>query len=109
MSNIVELPDVNELIDLGKKDPNALINLRDMLVNKIIERQTCDKQKEKLYQLQSHINMVENSSANNLHACVKISKMMHSKVEELNYIFVEGKKPINLIKNSKVIEFKKPH
>jgi hypothetical protein len=109
MSNRVELPTINELIDLGKRDPIALINLRDSLVNKIIERQTCDKQKEKLHKLQSHINMVESSSANKLHACMKISKMMHSKIEELSYVFIEGKRPLNLINDSKIILFKKPH
>ncbi len=104
----VELPDIDYLIKLGKNSPEDLIKLRDNLVNKIINRQICEIKKDKLITLQSNINMIHTGSSNNMHSCIRISKLMKEKLYELDFIFKNGK-PLNKNKEeSKVIEFKKP-
>ncbi len=104
----VELPDIDYLINLGKNSPEDLIKLRDDLVNKIINRQICEVKKDKLIKLQSNINMIEKGSSNNMHSCIRISKIMKDKLYELDFIFKNGKQLNKNKEESKVIEFKKP-
>lgn len=103
MLEIVELPDINYLIEKGKENPDYLLKIRDELVNRIINRQTCEKQKEKLKNFQMYINMVEKSSNNHLHACIKISKLMEEKMKDLNNIFQKGHLNLKENKENKVI------
>lgn len=106
MENKIELPDIDSMITIGKKNPEELLKLKDKLVNKIIERQKTNEQKEKLKKLQDYINMLEESSSNKIHFCVKLSNLMHSKLKELDYILKEGTLVPNEIKENNILIFK---
>lgn len=101
----VELPDIDYLIQLGKENPQILIDIRIELVNKIIQRQETEAQKEKLRNFQCYIDMIEKSSSNKIHFSVKLSELINIKLRELNYVFEEGKPPFKN-NNNNIIKFK---
>lgn len=106
MEKKVELPDINYLIKKGKEDPAYLLKIRDDLVNIIINRQKCEKKREKLNNFQIYINMIEKSSNNHLHACIKISKLMEEKLQDFNNILNYGEIVSKENKENKVIFYK---
>lgn len=93
MADKIELPHIDILMDLAKKNPEELISLRDRLVEQVIERNNNDKTKEKLHALNTRIRKLESTSSNPLQACVKIYNLMNKKVDELNFVFKNGYLP----------------
>lgn len=93
MTDKIELPNIEILMDLAKNNPDELLLLRDRLVEQVIERNNNDKTKEKLQALNTKIRKLESTSSNPLQACVKIYNLMNKKVDELNFVFKNGYLP----------------
>ncbi len=101
----VELPHIDELMRLGKEDPEKLIKLKDTLFNLILERNNSQNSKIRLIALQNKIDHLINSSNNSLQSTIKLIRLMNSSVNDLNYVYKYGERPTK--NNSKVLLFKK--
>jgi hypothetical protein len=75
-------PDVETLMEIAKKDPDALDRIKQEAVNALIESAD-ESHQQRLRGLQWQVNMELNKSKTPMEGCIKISGMMHEKLWEL--------------------------
>ena len=80
-----ELPSFDELKKLAEKDPKEFEALRKELCEKTIESSASSMQK-RLRGLQFQIDMERRRAKTPMASCIKISKMMHDSLHELQNI-----------------------
>jgi hypothetical protein len=78
----IQLPDVDDLIQMAQDDPEALERLREQLCAQVIANAPRQYQR-RLNGLQFQINMERMRASNSLHSCIKISQMMMECYQEL--------------------------
>lgn len=80
----VELPDFDTLIDINKKDPEALTELRQRLSDEFVD--SCpDSSRRRLEGLLFRINMELRRAGNPATAYLRLSDMMYSSFSELHH------------------------
>ena len=80
----VELPDFDTLIDINKKDPEALTELRQRLSDEFVD--SCpDSSRRRLEGLLFRINMELGRAGNPATAYLRLSDMMYSSFSELHH------------------------
>ena len=78
----IQLPDVDDLMQMAQDDPEALERLREQLCAQVIANAPRQYQR-RLNGLQFQINMERMRANNSLHSCIKISQMMMESYQQL--------------------------
>ena len=79
----MQLPKFEELRDLADQDPTQLDQLKNQLVDELIQQASPNTQR-RLQGLQFQIEMERRRSTSPMAACIKISSMMHDSLSELS-------------------------
>lgn len=79
---VIELPAFDTLRALAIEDPEALESLRSRLVAEVIDRAP-SHQRAQLEGLQFVLDMERRRARNPMQCCVRMSELMHEKVERL--------------------------
>lgn len=75
-------PDVDTLMDIARRDPNALDQIKQDAVEALINSAEPTSQ-QRLRGLQWQVDMELKKSKSPMEGCVKVSEMMHEKLWEL--------------------------
>lgn len=79
---VIELPAFDTLKALADEDPEALEVLRNRLVAEVIERAP-SHQRAQLEGLQFVLDMERRRAKNPMQCCIRMSQLMHERVERL--------------------------
>jgi len=86
---VIELPAFDQLKAMANDDPQALELLRKRLVSEVIERAPLH-QRPQLSGLQFVLDMERRRARNPMQCCIRISELMHERVECLRRCFRES-------------------
>tara|TARA_R110002072_G_scaffold1164_4_gene9646 strand:- start:9882 stop:10217 length:336 start_codon:yes stop_codon:yes gene_type:complete len=75
-------PDVDTLMQIAQKDPDALDRIKQEAVSALIDSAEPSHQ-QRLRGLQWQVDMELKKSKNPMESCIKVSEMMHEKLWEL--------------------------
>ena len=85
---VIELPAFDQLKAMANEDPEALELLRNRLVSEVIERAPTH-QRAQLEGLQFVLDMERRRAKNPLQCCIRMSQLMHERVERLRQCLKE--------------------
>ena len=108
---MTDLPDFDKLKELAQTDPDALLRLKDDLINAFIASAPLDQQ-ARLKALQWRIDQEAEKAKSPMAACIAISGMMHDSFDALRDALnaAAGNHDLVIRKDKpegKVVEFKR--
>jgi hypothetical protein len=85
-----QLPAFDVLADLGRRDPDALQRLAQLLTDDVIRHAPGAASRRRLEGLKFRIEMESRRAPNPLAACARLSQMMFESLSELHSVLNDG-------------------